>query len=159
MDYHKIPHDMYKPKTVKGIEKPLGVWEFDGNYKHFKSLGAKRYLVQYSDDARNGDKCGHYMLTVAGLNKKSALPYLLEKYGEQGIFEGFNDNLEVPPEHTGKLTHTYIDDVREGQVTDYLGNVGNYYEMSGVHLEKCGYSLTISEEYKRYIIGIEDIYK
>lgn len=159
MDYHKIPHDMYKPKTVKGVEKPLGVWEFDGNYERFKSLGAKRYLVEYSSDVRNGDKRGKFMLTVAGLNKKSALPYLLEKYGEQGIFDGFNDNLEVPPEHTGKLTHTYIDDVREGQVIDYLGNVGNYYELSGVHLEKCGYSLTISEEYKRYIIGIEDIYK
>lgn len=159
MDYHKIPHDMYKPKTVKGVEKPLGVWEYDGHYKRFKSLGAKRYLVQYSDDIRNGDKSGHYMLTVAGLNKKAALPYLLDKYGEQGIFEGFNDNLDVPPENTGKLTHTYIDDIREGQVMDYLGNVGTYCELSGVHLEKCGYSLTISEEYKRYIIGIEDIYK
>src|SRR5699024_458874 len=48
--------ELLTPKTVKGEVKPLGIWEFEGNYNRFKTLGAKRYLVQ------EGDK---YSLTVA----------------------------------------------------------------------------------------------
>lgn len=50
--YHKIPIEYYMPKTKKGIEKPLGVWEWETKehkYKRFKTLGAKRYLVECED--------------------------------------------------------------------------------------------------------------
>ena len=32
------------PKTIEGETKPLGVWDYDGHYDEFKSLGAKRYI-------------------------------------------------------------------------------------------------------------------
>lgn len=158
MDYHGIERTAIEPETVEHVKKCLGVWDFDGHYKQFKTLGAKRYLVQYSDDERNPEKKrGTFNLTVSGLNKKTCVPYLLEKYGESGIFDAFNNELYIPPEYTGKNTHTYIDEPRTGTVVDYLGVLGEYDERSGVHLEKSDYSLKISREYLDYLLNIETI--
>lgn len=158
MEYHGINPDEIEPETVDHVKKCLGVWDFDGHYKQFKTLGAKRYLVQYSDDARNPEKKrGTYNLTVSGLNKKTCVPYLLDRYGEGGIFSAFNDDLYIPPEYTGKNTHTYIDEPRTGTVIDYLGATDEYDERSGVHLDKADYSLKISREYLDYLLNIETI--
>ena len=158
MKYHGINPDAIEPETVERVKKCLGVWDFDGHYKQFKTLGAKRYLVQYSDDERNPEKKrGTFNLTVSGLNKKTCVPYLLNKYGEHGIFSAFNNELYIPPDFTGKNTHTYIDEPRTGTVADYLGVPGEYYERSGVHLEKSDYSLKISREYLDYLLNIETI--
>ena len=92
------------------------------------------------------------------MNKKKCVPYLLKKYGKRGIFDAFTNNLYVPPEHTGKNTHTYIDEPRAGVVVDYLGTPGKYNELSGVHLEKCDYSLSISREYLDYILKVDTVY-
>ena len=156
MEYHGIDPDAIEPKTVKGVKKCLGVWDFDGHYRQFKTLGAKRYLVQYANDSRNSEAIrGAYKLTGSGLNKRTCVPYLLDKYGEQGIFSAFNTELYIPPEYTGKNTHTYIDDSRTGTVVDYLGVAGEYNERSGVHLEKSDYSLKISREYLDYLLDVE----
>ena len=158
MKYHGIHPDAIEPETAERVKKCLGVWDFDGHYKQFKTLGAKRYLVQYSYDERNPEKKrGTFNLTVSGLNKKTCVPYLLNKYGEQGIFSAFNNELYIPPNFTGKNTHTYIDEQRTGTVADYLGIPGEYDERSGVHLEKSDYSLKISREYLDYLLNIETI--
>lgn len=156
MKYHGISPNAIEPETINHVKKCLGVWDFDGHYQQFKTLGAKRYLVQYSDDSRNPkNKRGTYNLTVSGLNKRTCVPHLLENYGEQGIFSAFNTELYIPPEYTGKNTHTYIDDSRTGKVVDYLGVEGDYNERSGVHLEKSDYSLKISREYLDYLLDVE----
>ena len=158
MEYHGINPDAIEPETVEHVKKCLGVWDFDGHYEQFKTLGAKRYLVKYSHDERNPEKKrGTFNLTVSGLNKKTCVPYLLEKYGENGIFDAFNNELYIPPEYTGKNTHTYIDEPRTGTVVDYLGVTGEYDERSGVHLEKSDYSLKISREYLDYLLDIKTI--
>ena len=158
MEYHGINPDAIEPETVEHVKKCLGVWDFDGHYEQFKTLGAKRYLVKYSNDERNPEKKrGTFNLTVSGLNKKTCVPYLLEKYGENGIFDAFNNELYIPPEYTGKNTHTYIDEPRTGTVVDYLGIPGEYDERSGVHLEKSDYSLKISREYLDYLLDIKTI--
>lgn len=154
LKHYDLPVEMIKPKTKNGIEKPLGVWDWDGHYSKFKTLGAKRYLVMYSNDERNGHDIGKIQMTVSGLNKKSAVPYMLEKYGEN-IFNAFTDDLYIPHGKTGKLTHTYIDDCMCGEITDYLGNTSHYNELSGVHLCESDYSLTLSREYVNYILGIQ----
>lgn len=156
LDYHGLPHDLIRPKTVNGVEKPLGVWDFDGHYSKFKTLGAKRYMVEYSDDPRNGSDAGKLSLTVAGVNKRTALPYMQDKYGA-GIWEAFSDDLYIPPEYSGKQTHTYIDDPRDGVVIDYLGEPAEYHEKSCIHMEAADYSLSISREYRDFLIGLEDI--
>lgn len=122
---------LLRPKTVQGVEKPMGIWEYEGTYKRFKTLGAKRYIVE------NGD--GTISLTVSGLNKRTAVPYLLDKYGKDGIFDHFSPTMEIPGDYTGKLTHTYIDEPRTGTLTDYLGIKAAYEELSGIHLEPTPY--------------------
>lgn len=158
MDYHGISRDAIEPETIEHVKKCLGEWDFDAHYETFKTLGAKRYMVKYSNDERNKKKDrGKINITVSGLNKKICVPYLLDKYGEDGVFDAFNNDLYIPPEHTGKNTHTYIDERRTGTVTDYLGASAKYDELSGVHLEKSDYSLKISREYIDYLLKIEII--
>ena len=145
--WHKIDFSMVSPKTIKGDNKTLGYWSFDGHYLRFKTLGAKRYL--YEDD-------NHEMhLTCAGLSKKT-INYMLEKSNNDNTkcFNFFKDGMYIPPDKTGKNIHTYIDDEREGYITDYLGNVNYYHELSGVHLEGAEYELSLSKEYLNYLRGL-----
>lgn len=149
LDYHGLSYDLIKPKTKTGKEKPLGVWELDGEYSRFETLGAKRYLVEYADT-------GEIQLTVSGLNKKICVPYLLNKYGKDKIFDAFTNHLYIPPGETGKMTHTYIDEERKGKVVDYMGTVGEYREQTCVHLENADYSLSLAREYVDYFMGLRD---
>lgn len=140
-EYLKIDPEEYSPKNKKGIPKPIGIWEYEGKYKRFKTLGAKRYLVEKQD--------GSYILTVAGVNKKKACQYLVEKYKDP--FKGFTHDLIVPAEYSGRLTLTYIDKPCDGLGTDYLGNKAEYHEKSFIHMEPSDYNLTMSSEYRGFI--------
>ena len=138
-----IPFERCKPKNVKGKEKLLGIWDFEGVYQKFKTLGAKRYLVE---------KDGKLDLTVSGVNKRKALPYLLEKYGDNdSVFKAFTDSLYIPKENTGKSIHAYIDEPIEATVTDYKGNSKLCRSESGVHLIESDYSLSILKVYEDFI--------
>lgn len=154
--HHGIDEKYIKPKTKEGIEKPLGIWEFDGAYSEFKTIGAKRYLFRYSDDTRNKEKNrGKYVLTVAGLSKKKALDYILTK---KKPFTFFRIGMYIPAENTGKLTHTYIDDVRKATVTDYTGITKNIIARSGVHLSKQDYKCSIARDYADFLKGKHDFF-
>lgn len=157
LDYHGLDYGYIAPENVRGEKKPLGIWDFDGQYDLFKTLGAKRYLVKYGADLRNGKSAGGYGLTVSGLNKQITLPYLLETYGEDGIWAAFAHGLYIPAAYTGKNTHTYIDDARDGILVDYLGNAAPYHEESSIHLGPADYSLSIAESYADYLLNIKEI--
>lgn len=148
MEHHNLPFEKCCPKSKKGISKMIGVWDNEGVYSHFKTLGAKRYITC---------KKGKLSITMSGVKKITSIFYLIAKYGSdgiEGVIESFDDNLVIPERYTGKLTHTYIDEVREGAVTDYLGNRGNYNELSAVHLSGAEYSLSLSAKYIDYLKGI-----
>lgn len=147
MKYHGINFERTCPSNIKGEKKQIGIWDYEGKYTRFKTLGAKRYMTE---------KNGEISLTVSGLNKKIAVPYLKEKYGDD-IFEKFTEDLYVPAEYTGKNTHTYINYIQEGEITDYLGNTAHYKELSSVHLEAADYSLSLTEAFVKYIFGIQQI--
>lgn len=150
--YHGIDASFICPETIDGKKKPLGVWDFEGEYKYFKTLGAKRYLVCTKDDKLK--------MTVAGLNKKAATPYLLEKANGDILtaFELFSDNLYIPKGKTGKNVHTYIDDYTSGGVVDYMGEYGTYEEFSSIHMEAADYSLSLSDAYAKFLRGLETKY-
>lgn len=150
----KIDFNLCSPETIKGITKPLGVWDYEGQYKHFKTLGAKRYMVECDNALTVNGTNYDFSLTVSGVNKKNAIPFLLDKFGKSGIFAAFTNYLEIPPSATGKNIHTYIDYPIEGVMTDYLGNTANYKENTGVHLEPTGYNLSLSVMYLNYLRGI-----
>lgn len=144
--YHGIDYEKeLLPKTVKGVVKPLGVWDFEPHIDKFKTLGAKRYMT-YID--------GELSITVSGVNKTTAVPWLLEKLGVDGAFEAFEEALIIPEEATGKLTHYYIDKTYEGDVTDYKGVKYHYIAPSGVFLEKASYSFNIDREYLDFLRGV-----
>ena len=153
MEYHDLPFDLCNPKDINGDEHMLGVWDYEGKMSRFRTLGAKRYMTE---------KEGKVSLTVSGLNKKKAIPYLLDMYGKQGIFDAFTydeitrEGISVPAEHTGRITMRYIDDETRGTVTDYLGNEGTYHEMSSAHMENGAYSMSMGRDYISFLLGIRE---
>lgn len=153
--YHNLDFSLCEPKTIKGVTKLLGVWDFEGTYKRFKTLGAKRYMIEENNALKAGGRTYDYSLTVSGVNKKAAIPYLIEKYGGDGIFQAFTNYLNIPPQATGKNIHTYIDYEIIGDITDYKGTTASYNERTGIHLEPTGYSLSLSLMYLNYLMGIK----
>lgn len=149
-DFHGIPMEDFEPCTIKGEPKLIGVWDFDGKYDKFKTLGAKRYLVQQGDDV-------HF--TVAGVNKKAIHDYMLEKYGLQGVFDAFTRDLDIPKGRTGKLTHTYVDREWTGTVIDYQGTPFSYYEKSSIHLEAAPFKISMLDAFWDYMEGVQQLEK
>ena len=142
-EHHGLSEDLFMPTTATGAVKVIGQWDYEGTYKRFKTLGAKRYMTEDDDGIS---------ITVSGLNKATCVPYLTGKYKD--VFNAFNNELYIPPDYTGKNIHTYIDEAQSGTVTDYLGNAAAYSELSSVHLDKCDYHLSIAETYIKYLLGI-----
>lgn len=132
------------PKTVKGVSKPLGVWDNDGFYSYFKTLGAKRYVL-----IENGE----LKTTIAGLGKKAGAEYLLKISNGDPIkaMKNFKIGLFVPAGETGKNTHTYIDDRFIGNVTDYQGLTREIESLSSVHLEPTSFKMTISKTFAEFL--------
>lgn len=138
------------PKNKYGEPKTVGVWDYEGKYKRFKTLGAKRYLIErYEHDINPKKGKNRYSLTVAGLNKEKACKYLTQKY--QDPLKGFTTDLVVPAEYSGRLTLTYVDHPCEGEQTDYLGVKHYFYEESYIHMEPSDYNLTMSEAYLSFL--------
>ena len=145
--YHNIPLEYISPKTIKGEPKTLGIWDFDGFYTDFKTLGAKRYIFK---------KDNKLSITVCGLSKKSGKEFIENK---KNPFIFFNEGMYIDSEHTGKMTHTYIDKEIENTITDYLGNTAYYHEKSFIHLEKTDYLLSLSDMYIKYFMGVQKLIK
>ena len=136
-----------RPKTVKGKEKPLGVWDEDGIYKRFKTLGAKRYLVETED--------GHIKCTIAGLSKKKGGEFIAS---QEDPFEFFSDYMSIDEDHSGRLTHTYINEPYEYEMIDYMGNYYRGKELSGICLSPSDYNLKLSPIYSALIGSVEKRY-
>lgn len=158
LNFYDIDIERSRPKNNKGKVKQIGVWDFDGHYTSFKTLGAKRYLVEYDDihpiKLKNGKMFDtKYSLTVSGLNKKCAIPYLVNESinNNCSIFDLFNKGMYIPSDHTGKMTHTYIDNPISTISRDYLGNLDEILAPSGVHLESQDFSLDIFKEFEHYL--------
>ena len=146
--YHGFSPERVRPKTIKGVEKPLGVWDDEGLYKVFKTLGAKRYM--YLDD-------GKLHITVAGSNKKKTAVYLQNKYGKYYAFYKFDNNLCIPTDYSGRTTSCYIDYETSGTIKDYNGVVGEFHELTSVHVDQTEYNLSIASAYINYFLGIQEV--
>lgn len=129
------------PKTIDNIPKPIGVWDYEGKYDYFKTLGAKRYLYSVNNN---------YYLTVAGLNKKLGAEYI----SKNGGFKTFTNEMTIPTDYSGRLTHTYIDGTINVKMCDYLGNVSEVEQINGVHLEKSDYHLSLAQKYIDFLTSI-----
>lgn len=202
-----IPYSKCAPKTRKGETKTIGVWDIEEGYLRFKAVGAKRYLYEYPNH--------QLQMTVGGLNKSQAVPYLLWKYGGGSsewcedysadwlddhlierdkyytpfqqlarlaysraplhsealeyllsplmslnydpIFFIFGEGMYIPPKHTGKQTVDYIDNGFTAICTDYLGVASIVSERSAVYMEEQNYKMSITDEYRDLLRGIQHV--
>mgnify|MGYP003444667285 FL=1 len=144
-EHYDIDFSLTRPKTIKGIEKPLGVWDYEGTYTNFKTLGAKRYMTQENDS---------YEITIAGLSK-NAINYIVKTAKENNVspFEFFNDYMYVPEKETGKNTHTYIDSEYKAVIIDFQGVEKVVLCKSGIHLSPCDFTLNMGESYLDYLLN------
>lgn len=154
-----IDIEYYSAPNRKGEVFTIGQWDFEGVYDLFKTEGAKRYLV-YSH--KHG-----YTLTCAGLSKAKGPLYLynemlhLAKSNQLNSnrttpFDIFEEDMTVPSDYTGKLTHNYIDRHMEGDIVDYLGNKYHYHELSGVYMEPATFTMSLTEEFVAYMYMARD---
>lgn len=139
-----LDEDKLAPLNKKGEAKPLGIWEHEGHYSHFKTLGAKRYLYREN---------GKFALVVAGLSKQKGMEYIKRICNNEPerVFDMFNDQLYIPAEETGKMTHTYIDEEVEIEVEDYEGRLTTVNPKSSIHLEPCEFTLSIADHYAKFL--------
>ena len=148
-NHYNIPFNKCRPKTKNGEEKLIGVWDMEKPYVRFKTVGAKRYIYEYED--------GELSLTVSGLNKKYAIPYLLKENNNNKdiIFEKFGEGMFIPAGHTGKMTLTYIENEMCGTLVDYLGNKFTYHELSAIHMEPQSYFMSLVGDYIKFLKGVQ----
>lgn len=149
-EYHGFEVSRVRPKTIKGVEKPLGVWDDetkDGAYPVFKTLGAKRYM--YLEN-------GVLHVTIAGSNKKKTAEYLTNTYGKYYAFYKFDNNMRIPKSHSGRTSSCYIDYETSGAITDYKGVIGNFHELTSVHVEQTEYNLSMTDNYIKFFLDIQN---
>ena len=151
LNYYELDPYLLSPKTVKGESKPLGVWDYEGYYTRFKTLGAKRYLVEEDNKL---------YLTVAGLSKMNGVHYMIEQCNNDftKVFDMFTDDLKIPKENTGKNTHTYVDEEITESIVDYQGKEEIITSLSGVHLEPTSFSLSISDYFVKFYTMLQNGY-
>ena len=150
-EFRKIDFNLMEPKTIKGVKKLIGVWDFEGIYDNFKTLGAKRYLVSEK---------GKLHLTVAGLSKQNGVDYMLKICNNdiEKVFEIFNDDLYIPETETGKNKQTYIEEELKAKITEYKSNTAEITSLSSVHLSPCEFTLSISRQYSKFLQDLKNGY-
>ena len=182
LDYYDIDFNLTRPKTIKGKEKPLGVWdcEFDfdekgkaiPSYDKFKTLGAKRYMTE---------KGGKLHMTVSGLSnvymyeddykkecEKNGKEYTHENWEklykytplqyiiDHGGLEFFDDEMLIPATYSRRLTHSYKEEYYTCLLTDYTGISAKVEEFCYIHLEPSEFRLSFATEFINFLEGIND---
>ena len=135
-----IPRDTFIPKDKKGISHRLGIYDDEGVYKKFKTLGAKKYCYI--------NKKNKLLMTVSGV-RKSAVSQLHN-------IDDFKDGTVFDVEHAQKLLMTYIDDM-----TPIVWNKGHYDEFYskyqyGICAQPTTYSLGITDDYESILTMVQN---
>ena len=151
LNHHGLDPAMLAPKNQKGEAKQIGIWDYEGRYDYFKTLGCKRYLT-YKD--------GEFDLTCAGLPTKAGLNALLADGTDiQGVFSRFNQEFDVPVGDADKLGHFYRDTSFEYSGIDKDGNYDKITYRSCCVLFDIGFKVNFSDLYQLYLdnrVGVVD---
>lgn len=116
-----------------GERYQLGVYEYEGCYDEFKTLGAKKYVVKKYDKKK---KKKLYTVTIAGLNKKNGSDYI----NEHGI-DAFKIGTVFYP--SGNLDATYNDcDIHTITIDGHT-----FTTASNIALVPAEYTLGVTNEY------------
>ena len=127
----------------KGEAHYMGVFESEGIYQEFRTLGAKKYVYRYPD--------GPLKCTIAGVNKKLGGPEL-EKYGGIDAFrEGFTFT------EAGGTESIYNDIIGSPIIVEREGH--ELAITSNVVIAPSTYTVGITAEYRRCLEEAGDILK
>ena len=162
LDHYGIDKSELAPLDVDGIAHPLGLWDFEGVYKTFKTLGAKRYIVEnlpYKKPhsmAKNKDDI--LEITIAGLPKDKGRDYLLKISNNDlnKVFQNFTDKMKVPENDSGKMTAYYDDEEKTAVIKDYQGHYTKVTSKSSVHLSKASFEMTLAEKFIKLLEMLAD---
>ena len=129
-EYYGAPDADFSPQDIHGRPHPIGVFDFDGHYNEFITLGAKKYAYD------NHDGTGVH-ITVSGVPKS---------YGQmlKSINE-FRTGLvfQPTPERAKYISH-YDDN---GAVLDFGGELWECG--TGICLQPTSYTLDATDGYKK----------
>ena len=150
LDHYGIDKSELAPLDVDGIPHPLGLWDFEGVYKTFKTLGAKRYIVETSK--------GKLEITIAGLPKNKGRDYLLKISNNDmnKVFQNFTDKMKVPADDSGKMTAYYDDEEKTAIIKDYQGHYTKVTSKSSVHLSKASFEMTLASKFIKLLEMLAD---
>ena len=150
LDHYGIDKSELAPLDVDGIPHPLGLWDFEGVYKTFKTLGAKRYIVETSK--------GKLEITIAGLPKNKGRDYLLKISNNDmnKVFQNFTDKMKVPENDSGKMTAYYDDEEKSAIIKDYQGHYTKVTSRSSVHLSKASFEMTLASKFIKLLEMLAD---
>lgn len=125
----------FRPKTIKGVTKQLGIFEKEETANKFITLGAKKYCAEYNDGLH---------LTVSGVRKNAVVAL-------NNDINNFKKGLIFDYEAAQKNVHYYNDDQETFTFTDIDNNTYTCYDKCGVVLMPTTYKLGITEEYEDLI--------
>lgn len=129
--FYKINFELTRPKTPKGVEKPLGIFDREEDWTEFVTLGAKRYCYRSKED-------GELHLTVAGINKEAVkvLNDDIKNFNEYLVFdkdaEGVNKKILI-----------YVDDMEPVVWGD--GYTSTYKH--GIVMRPTSYSMSLTDTF------------
>lgn len=118
---------------MDGIRHYMGVYEHDGSYDRFKTLGAKKYCYE--------DEKGLH-LTVAGVNKKLGAAELLEKGGLDAFDEGIIFRKAGGTESIYNDIAEPFEIVRDGH---------SLWITSNLVIKPSTYTLSITDDYRQIL--------
>ncbi len=135
-----IPREKFCPKDRNGVSHRLGIFDDDGQYQKFKTLGAKKYCYVDNDNKLH--------MTVSGVRKNAV--------SQLHNIEEFKDGTVFDVEHAQKLLMTYIDDM-----TPIVWNKGHYDEFYskyqyGICAQPTTYSLGITDDYESILTMVQN---
>lgn len=127
-------HEEFSALDPSGKRHYIGVYEFEENYKRFKTMGAKKYAYE--------DMAGQLHITVSGVNKKAGAKELgsLDRFKEGFIFRS-----------GGGLAALYNDfpDVTEVRIQGHTLPIS-----SNVALFESTYTLGLTADYRKLILWL-----
>lgn len=139
-NFSQLKIEDFMPKDKKGIEHPLGIFDYDGTYKSFKTLGAKKYCYTTNDDELH--------ITVSGVNKKGADALNDIHEFKKGFEWGYKD--------ARKLAHYYNDNQPNVTIIDADGNNFKNPYKHGLILQPTTYKLGIDDVYEALLDYYEE---
>lgn len=135
-EYHAnrlgVDLSMFRPVSPKGKVCSLGEYPVEEIYRHFVTLGAKRYAYETQD--------GELHITVSGVSKKAVK--------QLNSIHDFTDGFYFDEHHAGKMIMHYI----ENQPICTF-NRGMYDEFTSEYLyaicaQPTGYHMELTKEYR-----------